>query len=94
MSPDDIFMIQTQIFVFPQPYLVAFFLFLKVVLSDTFTCPILGSLIPLVWISGDTSSGFQSQSKFCLISIAEANVVYIPKDPPLVLHIADLLMVF
>ena len=38
--------------------------------------------------------GFQSQSGFCLIHhIAEANVMYIPGDPPLVLHIADLLMV-
>ena len=25
-------------------------------------CPILGSLVPLFWISGDISSGFQSQS--------------------------------
>ena len=29
----------------------------------------------------------------CLICIAEANVMYVPWDPPLVLHIADLLMV-
>ena len=27
----------------------------------------LGSLVPLFWISGDVSSGFQSQSGFCLI---------------------------
>ena len=48
----------------------------------------------LFWISGDVSSGFQSQSGFCLIRrIAEANVMYIPGDPPLVLHIVDLLMV-
>ena len=47
---------------------------------------ILGSLVPLFWISGDVSSGFQSQSGFCLIRIAEANVMYIPQDPPLVLH--------
>ena len=26
-----------------------------------------GSLIPLIWTSGDVSSGFQSQSGFCLI---------------------------
>ena len=26
------------------------------------TCPILGPLVPLFWISGDVSSGFQSQS--------------------------------
>ena len=47
-------------------------------LSDTFTCPILGPLVPLFWISGDVSSGFQSQSGFCLIHIADANVMYIP----------------
>ena len=39
-----------------------FFFFFKVFLSDTFTCPILGPLVPLFWISGDVSSGFQSQS--------------------------------
>ena len=33
------------------------------------------------------SSGFQSQSGFCLIRIVEANVMYIPRDPPLVLHV-------
>ena len=27
----------------------------------------LGSLVPLFWISGDVSSGFQSQSGFCII---------------------------
>ena len=31
------------------------------------TCPILGPLVPLFWISGDVSSGFQSQSGFFLI---------------------------
>ena len=31
----------------------------------------------LSWISGDVSSGFQSQSGFCLIRIAEVNVMYI-----------------
>ena len=36
-----------------------FFFFLKF-LADT--CPFLGPLIPLFWISGDVSSGFQSQS--------------------------------
>ena len=47
----------------------------------------LGPLVPLFWISGDVSSGFQSQSGFCLIRIAEANVMYLPQDPPLVLHL-------
>ena len=50
-----------------------------------------GHWYPCFWISGDVSSGFQSQSGFCLIRIAEANVMYIPWDPPLVLHVADLL---
>ena len=46
-----------------------------------------GPLVPLFWISGDVSSGFQSQSGFCLILFfVEANVMYIPQDPPLVLH--------
>ena len=57
--------------------LQTFFFFFKVFLSDTFTCPILGPLVPLFWISGDVSSGFRSQSGFCLIRIAEANVMYI-----------------
>ena len=29
--------------------------------ENTFTCPTLGPLVPLFWISGDVSSGFQSQ---------------------------------
>ena len=40
-------------------------------------CPILGPLVPLFWISG----GFRLIHFF-----AEANVMYIPRDPPLVLH--------
>ena len=31
------------------------------------TCPFLGPMEPLFWISGDVSSGVQSQSGFCLI---------------------------
>ena len=31
------------------------------------TCPFFGATVPLFWISGDISSGFQSQSGFCLI---------------------------
>ena len=31
------------------------------------TCPFLGPLVPLFWISVDISSGFQSQRGFCLI---------------------------
>ena len=30
-------------------------------------CPSLGPLVPLLWVSGDVSSEFQSQSGFCLI---------------------------
>ena len=47
----------------------------------------LGPLVSLFWISGDVSSGCQSQSGFCLIHIVEANVMYIHQDPPLVLHV-------
>ena len=32
-------------------------------------CPILGPLVPLFWIFGDISSGFQSQSGFCLVHL-------------------------
>ena len=40
----------------------SFFFFFLIFLADTYTCPILGPLIPLFWISGDVSSGFQSQN--------------------------------
>ena len=37
---------------------------------------------------GDVSCGFQSQRGLCLIHIAEANIMYIPWDPPpLVLNV-------
>ena len=42
-----------------------FFCFFLKFLVDT--CPFLGPLVPLFWISGDVSSGFQSQSGCCLI---------------------------
>ena len=45
-------------------------------LADTFTCPVLESLVPLFWISGG----------FCLICIEEANVIHIPWDPPRSTH--------
>ena len=54
--------------------------------ANTLTCPILGPLVPLFWISGDVSSGFQSHV-FCIVGIVEANAVYVPRDPPLVLHL-------
>ena len=44
------------------------------------------SLVPLFWISGSVSFGFESQSGFCLICTTEGNVMHIPPDPPLVLH--------
>ena len=48
---------------------------------------VLGPLVPLFWISGDVSSGG------LLYSHMKANIMYIPWDPPLVLHIANLLTV-
>ena len=57
-------------------------------LADTYTCPILGPGVPVFWISGDVSSGFESQRGFCLIHFfMEVNVMYISQDPPLVLHL-------
>ena len=41
----------------------------------------LGPLVPLFWISGDVSSGLQSQRGSCLILIVEANVMYVLQDP-------------
>ena len=55
-------------------------------LADTYTCPILGPLVPLFWISSAISSGLQSQSGFCLICALEENVKYILWHPPLVLQ--------
>ena len=43
----------------------------------------------LFLIFGNVSSGVQSQSGFCLIHFfGEVNTMYIPWDPPLVLHIS------
>ena len=42
------------------PYFIYLFIFFLNILADTYACPILGPLIPLFWISGDVSSGFQS----------------------------------
>ena len=67
----------------PVPRFVHFFFFFKV--FGGHTCPFLGPLVPLFWISGDVSSGFQSQSGFAIF--AEANVMYIPQDSPPVLHL-------
>ena len=60
--------------------------FKKSFLADTY--PFGGPLVPLFWISGDISSGFQSQSGFCLIHFfVEVNVMYTLQDSPLVLHV-------
>ena len=57
-------------------------------LADTYTCPILGSMVPLFWISCNVSSGFQSQSEFCPTHFfAEANIMQVPWDPPLAPHL-------
>ena len=53
------------------------FCFSKLFLVDTFICPFWRPLVPLFWISGDVSSGFQSQSGFyliCLFCGGECNV--------------------
>ena len=48
------------------------FFFSKVFfLLETFTCPVLGPLVPVFRISGGVSSGFQSQIGFYLIHAAE-----------------------
>ena len=48
-----------------------------------------GALVPLFgFLVMSLSSGFHRQSGFCLIRFfAEASVMYITQDPPLVLHI-------
>ena len=56
-------------------YTYVFFYFLKIFLGDT--CPFMGLLIPLFWTSGDVSSGFQSQSGFCLIQACRRCMCYI-----------------
>ena len=48
--------------------------FLKKILLVT--CPFVGPLIPLFWTSGGVSSGFQSQSGFCLIRILPRRAWY------------------
>ena len=53
------------------------FFFLKLFCRTHSHVQFLGPLVPLFWISGDISSGFQSQNGFCLIHISEANVMYI-----------------
>ena len=52
--------------------------FLKMILADRCTCPILGPLVPLFWISGDISSDFKAIMDSALFAFTEANVIYIP----------------
>ena len=60
---------------------VLFTCFFVMFLADTYTCIILGPRLSLFWISGDVSSGFQSQSGFCLICFCggECNVHVFPE---------------
>ena len=53
----------------------------------------LGTLVPLFWVFGDISSGFQSQSRFCLIHLLQrCKCKYaLYGCPPLVLHVTDVL---
>ena len=44
----------------------------------------LGPLIPLFWTSGDVSAGFQSQRGQPYSHLAEAYMLYVPCDSPLV----------
>ena len=46
-----------------------------------------GPLIPLLWTSSDISSGFQSQSGQPYSHLAEAYVLHVPWDSPLVWHL-------
>ena len=58
--------------------------FFKKILADT--CPFLWPLVPLFWISGDVSSGFQSHSGLPYSHCGgKCNVR--SWDPPLVLHL-------
>ena len=58
-------------------------LFLKV-LEDISPFLFVGPLISLFWTSGDVSSGFQIHSGQPYSHLAEAYVIYVPRDSPLV----------
>ena len=45
-------------------------------------CPILGPVVPLFWISCDKAKTGSALFAY----FAEETVLYIPQDPPLVLH--------
>ena len=56
---------------------------------DTTGTPVLDFWWRLLWVSSQS----QLCLIFCLIHIEEANVIYIPSDPPLMLYVAHLLTV-
>ena len=61
------------------------FLYLNFWRTDTSL--FVGPLIPLFWTSGDVSSGFQSQSGQHYLHLAEAYVLHVSWDSPLVWHL-------
>ena len=65
-----------------------FFLFFLKFLADT--CPFLGHWYPCFGFLVTSPLGFKARMG-CLIRIAEANVMYVPGDPPLCVTCADLL---
>ena len=60
-------------------FCVASLFFFKKFLADTYTCSILGLLVPMFWIFDNVSPGLQGQSGFCLICFCEGkcNVHYL-----------------
>ena len=58
-------------------FILTFFSFLKF-LADT--CPFLGPLVPLFWISDEVSSGFQSQSGLPYLHYGGEHNVRFPKS--------------
>ena len=59
-------------------------------LTHTHTSPVLEPLVPCFGFLETSPLGFKARVG-CLIWVVEANIMYIPWDPPLVLHIANLL---
>ena len=57
-------------------------------LADTYTCLILGPLVQYPCFEFQVMSplGFKARVGSALFTFVEVNVKYIPRDPPLVLH--------
>ena len=55
----------------------------KFFFADTYTYSILGPLVPLV----TSALGFKARVGSALFAFVEVNEMYIPRDPPLVLHL-------